>query len=123
MSGHGPRASGLSRIEALMLLSRGGDAPYWSSRYAARAARTARLADVAADLGLARPSRFTAIDRLYGSLGVDGVGASSATAAERAFFDAGSGSSVLAFVVAARENARQVREEISTDMWEQLNAL
>ena len=26
-------------------------------------------------------------------------------------------------VTAARENARQVREEISSDMWEQLNAL
>ena len=29
----------------------------------------------------------------------------------------------LACVTAARENARQVREEISSDMWEQLNAL
>jgi uncharacterized alpha-E superfamily protein len=45
------------------------------------------------------------------------------TAADRAFFDAGNPTSVLACVVSARENARQVREEISTDMWEQLNAL
>ena len=29
----------------------------------------------------------------------------------------------FACVTAARENARQVREEISSDMWEQLNAL
>jgi len=106
-----------------MLLSRVADALYWISRYLERADHTARVVDVAVDLGLGRQSRFTAIDRLYGSLGVDGVDASSATAAERAFFDAGSGSSVLACVVAARENARQVREEISTDMWEQLNAL
>jgi len=106
-----------------MLLSRVADALYWISRYLERADHTARVVDVAVDLGLGRQSRFTAIDRLYGSLGVEGIDASSATAAERAFFDAGSGSSVLEYVVAARENARQVREEISTDMWEQLNAL
>jgi uncharacterized alpha-E superfamily protein len=37
-------------------------------------------------------------------------------------FDPGNPSSVFACVTAARENARQVREEISSGMWEQLNA-
>ena len=106
-----------------MLLSRVADALYWISRYLERADHTARVVDVAVDLGLGRQTSFTAIDRLYGSLGVDGVDASSTAAAERAFFDATSSSSVLSYIVAARENARQVREEISTDMWEQLNAL
>ena len=106
-----------------MLLSRVADALYWISRYLERADHTARVVDVAVDLGLGRQTSFTAIDRLYGSLGVDGVDASSTAAAERAFFDGTSSSSVVSYIVAARENARQVREEISTDMWEQLNAL
>jgi uncharacterized alpha-E superfamily protein len=38
-------------------------------------------------------------------------------------FDPSNRDSVLACVTAARENARQVREEISSDMWEQVNAL
>ena len=38
-------------------------------------------------------------------------------------FDASNRGSVLACVTAARDNARQAREEISSDMWEQLNAL
>ena len=38
-------------------------------------------------------------------------------------FDPANRSSVIACVTAARENARQVREEISSEMWEQLNAL
>ena len=38
-------------------------------------------------------------------------------------FDPSNRDSVLSCVTSARENARQVREEISSDMWEQLNAL
>src|SRR4030095_962674 len=40
-----------------------------------------------------------------------------------ALFDVANRNSVAACVTAARENGRQVREEISSDMWEQLNAL
>lgn len=40
-----------------------------------------------------------------------------------ALFDASNTNSVAACVTAARENARQVRDEISSDMWEQINAL
>ena len=42
---------------------------------------------------------------------------------EVALFDLSNRSSVAASVTAARENARQVREEISSEMWEQLNGL
>ena len=41
----------------------------------------------------------------------------------RALFDLGEPQLGGGCVTAARENARQVREEISSDMWEQLNAL
>ena len=32
-------------------------------------------------------------------------------------------SSIVSCIAAARENARQVREQISSEMWEQLNRL
>jgi uncharacterized alpha-E superfamily protein len=37
--------------------------------------------------------------------------------------DPDSSSSIVACIMGARENARQVREQISTEMWEQLNRL
>ena len=37
--------------------------------------------------------------------------------------DPGNRSSIVSCVAAARENASQVREEISAEMWEQLNRL
>ena len=109
-----------------MLLSRVADALYWISRYLERAEHTARLVDVARDLGLDRAaaSRSRAIDRLYSSLGLPAVSADGEhSLVRRALFDSSHRNSVAACVIAARENARQVREEISTDMWEQLNDL
>ena len=43
--------------------------------------------------------------------------------ADGALFDSSNRNSVAACVIAARENARQVRDEISSEMWEQINAL
>ena len=42
---------------------------------------------------------------------------------EELIFNPANRDSVFACVTAARENARQVREEITSDMWEQVNAL
>ena len=49
--------------------------------------------------------------------------ASPAALIDTLIFDLDYPDSVLACVTSARENARQVREEINSDMWEQLNAL
>ena len=110
-----------------MLLSRVADSLYWISRYLERAEHIARVVDVAVDLGLGRGHTLGhgAIGRLYGTLGLPGGGATAELAplADAAFFDASERSSVVACVTAARENARQVREEITSDMWEQLNEL
>ena len=109
-----------------MLLSRVADALYWINRYLERAEHTARLVAVAVDVGLGRGGADGgAIRRLYGSLGLPpaaGV-AQIASFADAALFDRASHNSVVACVAGARENARQVREEISSDMWEQLNGL
>jgi uncharacterized alpha-E superfamily protein len=110
-----------------MLLSRVADALYWISRYLERAEHTARVVDVAVDLGLGRAGAEDggAILRLNGSLGLPPalVEGQIATFGDAALFDWANQNSVVASVAAARENARQVREEISADMWEQLNGL
>src|SRR6188768_1175028 len=110
-----------------MLLSRVADALYWISRYLERAEHTARVIDVAVDLGLGRATALDegAMGLLYGSLGLASADADEPLAplADAAFFDLSHRNSVTACVTAARENARQVREEISSDMWEQLNEL
>ncbi len=110
-----------------MLLSRVADALYWISRYLERAEHTARLIDVRLDLGLDRrpDSEGWDFDRLYAALRLSATDAPSSPAAmiDRLVFDLSTRDSVAACVTAARENARQVREEISSDMWEQVNAL
>jgi uncharacterized alpha-E superfamily protein len=107
-----------------MLLSRVADALYWMSRYLERAEHTARVIDVAVDHGLGRssPAEGTAIERLYQSIGLDQPGHPT-TVAGVALFDIANRSSVAACVTTARENASQVREEISSEMWQQLNEL
>src|SRR4051794_23217499 len=108
-----------------MLLSRVADSLYWISRYLERAEHTARLVDVRLDLGLDRRPGGEGWDftRLYAGLRIHRTPAwasSPAAVVEELMFDLGNTESVLACVTAARENARQVREEISSDMWEQL---
>jgi uncharacterized alpha-E superfamily protein len=110
-----------------MLLSRVADGLYWIARYLERAEHTARLIEVGLDLGLGRTNAGTrgAADRLYASLGISSTAgeAEHGPLVAAALFDLSNRSSVAACVTAARENGRQVREEISSDMWEQLNAL
>jgi len=108
-----------------MLLSRVADSLYWMSRYLERAEHTARLIDVARELGLDRAAaaRSRAIDRLYNSLGLPAGAEGEQPLVTLALFDTSHRNSVAACVMSARENARQVREEISTHMWEQLNDL
>ncbi len=112
-----------------MLLSRVADALYWISRYLERAEHTARLMDVRLDLGLDRRPSGDGWDfeRLFAALRLAPPAGraeqSRAPSSITLVFDLDYPDSVLACVTAARENARQVREEINSDMWEQLNAL
>jgi uncharacterized alpha-E superfamily protein len=111
-----------------MLLSRVADTLYWIGRYLERAEHTARLLDVRLDLGLDRPPDSDGWDfnRLYAAIRLPPTAdapTSPAGLVESLAFDLSNRDSVLACLTAARENARQVREEISSDMWEQVNAL
>jgi uncharacterized alpha-E superfamily protein len=110
-----------------MLLSRVADSLYWLSRYLERAEHTARLIYVRLDLGLDKQADRGGWDfeRLYASLRIKPADPLITPAAlvEALVFNPSNRESVLAGVTAARENARQVREQISSEMWEQLNRL
>ncbi|HEY1800107.1 MAG TPA: alpha-E domain-containing protein [Terriglobales bacterium] len=110
------------------MLSRVADSLYWMSRYLERAAHTARLIDV--DLQLRLDQSLEAVgqhwQRLLESLHVAtlaGAKLDSATVAHTLAFDRRNPSSIVSCIAAARENLRQVREQCSSEMWEQLNRL
>ncbi len=111
------------------MLSRVADHLYWMSRYLERAEHTARLMDVhLVQLleqvpGLDTEQRWK---RLLRSLNVTQPDADLQDI-ERLTrcltVDSSSATSIMSYVVVARENAQQVREQISSEMWMQLNQL
>jgi uncharacterized alpha-E superfamily protein len=110
------------------MLSRVADSLYWTSRYLERAEHCARLIDVHLNMMLDQSSLST--DQRWQQVAVS-LGAklpegsrNDAHSISRALtFDMTNRSSIVACIIAARENARQVREQISSEMWEQLNRL
>ncbi len=110
-----------------MLLSRVADSLYWIARYLERAEHTIRLLDVRLDLDLDRLSNSDGWDfeRLCAAVKYSSPDALPHPVAlvETLVFDTTNRGSVLGCITGARDNARQVREEISSDMWEQINAL
>ncbi len=109
------------------MLSRVADSLYWMSRYLERAEHTARLVNVNLNLTLDRAPADAARHwgRLLASLPDPPTWQIRATpdVVERATVDLANRESIAACVGAARENARQVREEISSEMWEEINRL
>ena len=104
------------------MLSRVADCAYWMSRYLERAEHTARLADVCLGLTLDRSS--DSVRRLMCSVsGPPGGSGATAGPEEELAPEHRLNLTIEGCVIAARENARQVREQISTEMWEQLNRL
>jgi uncharacterized alpha-E superfamily protein len=110
------------------MLSRVADSLYWMSRYLERAENTVRQLDVTMSLMLdtGGASAETRWLRLMASLGKpagmewDGDMESMAC---KLVFDSLTPASVTFCMNGARENARQVREEISTEQWQRLNRL
>ncbi|MHB8528013.1 MAG: alpha-E domain-containing protein [Caulobacteraceae bacterium] len=110
-----------------MMLARVADSLYWIGRYIERAEHHSRLCDVmltaaldqnaaAVDVALRSVSAFvdprTALDP-GGSMG----------AARSLVLDRQNEGSVVSSLSRARENARQVRDQITTETWERLNLL
>lgn len=110
------------------MLSRVADSLYWMSRYLERAENTARQLDVTMSLmldagGANVETRWQRMIAALGSPGGLDWSAGPDAMARRLVFDAANPASVTYCVTAARENARQVREEISTEQWQRLNRL
>ncbi len=110
------------------MLSRVADSLYWMSRYLERAEHTARLIDVDFQLRLdqspeAGSGRWRRLlEALQAPLPDDGK-IDATTLTHILTLDKTNSSSIISCVAAARENLRQVREQCSTEMWEQLNRL
>lgn len=109
------------------MLSRVADSLYWMSRYLERAEHTARLLDVQLNLMLEQSPEASGErwPHLLRSLNVKtAMDAATVHDIPRALaLDAANPASIVACIIAARDNARQVREQISSEMWEQLNEL
>jgi uncharacterized alpha-E superfamily protein len=110
------------------MLSRVADSLYWMSRYLERAEHTTRLLDV--NLNLMLDESSTSSDRRWQRLLLalakpkrlkwEG---NPYDLARTLTFDTTNKSSVVHCIIAARENARHVREQISTEQWHRLNSL
>jgi uncharacterized alpha-E superfamily protein len=110
------------------MLSRVADSLYWMSRYLERAENTARQLDVTMSLMLdtGSASAETRWQHLVAALGnPSGLewNGNLDSMARKLVFDTLSPAAVIYCVNGARENARQVREEISTEQWQRLNRL
>jgi uncharacterized alpha-E superfamily protein len=110
------------------MLSRVADHMYWLSRYLERAEHTARLLEIGLLLSADRTSESAArqgvrILTALQSLDAQRTGQMEFPLLALELATGDRDDSILACVAAARENARQVREQISVDMWEELNRL
>ena len=112
------------------LLSRVAEAVYWMARYIERAENVARFLDVNHNLMIDLPHGFTGQWQPIVDTTGDGElfreryhEATQQNVLQFLAFDPSYGNSIYSCVRSARENARSVRETISSEMWEQINNL
>jgi uncharacterized alpha-E superfamily protein len=109
------------------MLSRVADSLYWMSRYFERADHCARVLEANHNLML-NPSKSAIEERWHRITENLGLGPESNALEPQAAMlelmtDPGNRSSIVSCITGARENASQVREQISSEMWERLNQL
>lgn len=111
------------------MLSRVADSIYWMSRYAERAENAARFVEVNFYLTLDLPdgpqNQWLPLVSVTGDVAVfldRYERAEAKNVLEFLLFDPEYSNSAYSCLRNARENARSVREMISTDMWEQINS-
>jgi uncharacterized alpha-E superfamily protein len=117
-------------MQAKPLLSRVADSVYWMARYIERAENVARFIDVNHNLTLDLPQGYldqwqpivdTTGDR---AIFLERYGQATQESVMRFLaFDPENPNSIYSCVLSARENARSVRETISSEMWQQINTL
>ncbi len=109
-----------------MMLARVADSLYWIGRYIERAEHVSRLSAVMLNATLDRTLGAEQIGRLgLAALGEADSGRANQTydAARGLALDRADAGSVVVSLARARENARQVRDQITTETWERLNLL
>jgi uncharacterized alpha-E superfamily protein len=110
------------------MLSRVADSIYWLNRYIERAENVARFIDVNLKLIMEMPiglAQWEPLITTTGDLSIFQARYGQATAENVIHFlsfDPKYPNSILSCLRAARENARSIREIISTEMWEQINS-
>lgn len=107
------------------MLSTVADNLYWMSRYLERAEHTARLLDVnvhGALEGTPEGAR-RGWERLASSLRISFGSANGRAITQLCALDSSNPQSIVSCVATARDNAREAWEQISSEMWEQLNRL
>ncbi len=116
--------------ETAPLLSRAADAVYWMARYIERAENVARFIDVnlhlQLDLPLEPAHQWQPLIDTSGDAAIfrERHGAAKkSTVIKFLVWDANNFNSIVSCLRAARENARSVREIISSEMWEQVNSM
>ncbi len=111
------------------MLSRVADSIYWMSRYIERAENLARFVDVTFNLILDQPNMaasqweplvFITGDQEY--FAKEYGDATQQNVIQFLVFDAKYSGSIISCLSQARENARTVREAISSEGWEQINS-
>lgn len=111
-----------------MMLSRVADSLYWMNRYLERAEHTARLLAVKIEsmIEQSREEADSSWMRVGAALSseefLSGKPDGFATTQKLAF-DRYNPSSLISSLALARDNARQVREQLSTEVWQYLNRL
>jgi uncharacterized alpha-E superfamily protein len=109
------------------MLSRVADSLYWMSRYLERAEHTARLVDVELQLWLDQSPEAGAgrwrflLEALRTPVAQGAVDPTRLV--NTLVFSRTNASSIVSCIAIARENLRHVREQCSSEMWEQLNRL
>jgi uncharacterized alpha-E superfamily protein len=109
-----------------MMLARVADSLYWVGRYVERAEHCARLLGVMLNATLDRSDAATQAARI--ALAAVGAPDGSVTLgpldlARTLALDREVGGAVVVSLARARENARQVRDQITSESWERLNML
>ena len=109
-----------------MMLARVADSLYWIGRYIERAEHVSRLSAVMLNATLDRTQGAVQTGRIgLAALGEPDSGRANQTylAAHDLALDRTDAGSVVVSLARARENARQVRDQITTETWERLNLL
>jgi uncharacterized alpha-E superfamily protein len=109
-----------------MMLARVADSLYWLGRYIERAEHLSRLSSVMLNATLDQTdSGVQAVWIALSAVGEPEMSSAvgSFEAAEALVLDRSDPNSVVSSLARARENARQVRDQITTETWERLNLL